>query len=142
MKVALRDDTKPGQFHNSDIGPRPVAVTRSLPFFVSSRGSMTHRVRSAQLHIRTHSYDYAHWPATVPLDEWHTHVSMQMWCGQGGFLYRKSKGGFLFVDPPDNRPLCGTCEGRAVGAGEPSAAFLVQRRDRVVLFTPREVHSQ
>lgn len=137
MKIELRDETDRTSHHNPDVGPRPIAIKRSLPFFVSGSGSMTHRVRSGSLHIHTN-----------PIFGGPT-VSLRLWCGQQGFLLRRRNqrwahpgtlhGGLLYPEPPEGRPMCATCEGRAIGAGEPAAAFLHQTRE--IQFTPREMAS-
>src|SRR4051812_5804613 len=80
-------------------GSRPVPVVRALPFYSSRMGWMTHRVRSAAVHT---------------VDEW-GHVALEMWCGQGGSVGSRRPKGWLSAEPPAERPVCGTCEGRAVG---------------------------
>lgn len=45
------------------------------------------------------------------------HTSMHAWCGQVIFPKGKAATDEL---PTDGAPLCGTCEGRAAGAGHPS----------------------
>lgn len=61
--------------------------------------------------------------------------SFHTWCGQMVFDMepRRNRGGFLGRDrdPVDGIPVCGTCEGRAIGAGH-------ERNDgpRDLLFTP------
>jgi hypothetical protein len=46
-----------------------------------------------------------------------THVSLHMWCGQAMNPHDR---GTSDVVPADGLPLCGTCEGRAAGAGHTS----------------------
>jgi hypothetical protein len=56
-----------------------------------------------------------------------------VWCGQlvGGLA---RAGAFLGVDDiPDGLPVCGTCDGRAVGAGQETEG----PADRDLLFSPR-----
>lgn len=75
-------------------GPRPEPL-RLGPRFVRSRNmSRWHRVRSG-----------VRYP---------THTSWHFWCGQGSnsapVITRDD-------DPADSVPVCGSCEGRAIGAG-------------------------
>lgn len=127
-KVKLRDETNPAAWHNDNVGPRPVPLKRALPFFSGPGRRMAHRVRSGSMYLH-HDAD---WPTTIAL---------HFWCGNQGFLRRttprRTHGGFLFAAPPDDFPMCATCEGRAIGAGEPSAAFLFQQRS--LLFSPRSM---
>lgn len=83
-------------------------VTMALPLYLGYRGMMAHRVRRGWL---------------LTWDDGSSHVSIRFWCGNDGST---SKGRLLAV-PPEDVPICGTCEGRAVGAGWPSIAFLQQR---------------
>lgn len=46
------------------------------------------------------------------------HTSYHAWCGQ--ILYPDKARGMTDELPADGAPLCGTCEGRAAGAGHPS----------------------
>ena len=78
-------------------------IKRAFPYAESGTGQYTHRVRSAALH---------------QLDGYPPHVSISCWCGMSllisGKRHRKTK----FVPFPSiGRPLCATCEGRAIGAG-------------------------
>lgn len=110
-------------YHNYDLGPRSKSITSALPVYLSRYAKMAHRVRSGALHFdgkRTNGVQMAH-------------VSVSMWCGQSGSIGNK---GQLMAVPPEGVPLCGTCEGRAVGAGYPSIAFLIQKH--ALLFSPRE----
>lgn len=74
-----------------------------------------HRPRSGLRYIR-------------PEDQWDTY---QLWCGQGVSTGRRPRPGaapgLLGIEglPDDGVPLCGTCEGRAIGAGHQSVAVTV-----------------
>lgn len=67
------------------------------------------------------------------------HTAFTLWCGQsvtsGG-----RPGGFITSDalPGDGVPLCGPCEGRAVGAGHPGVAVAV-RAGTKLLFDPERL---
>lgn len=120
---ALKVDLQPSRMYRTyrGGGHRPTPLRRALPFYLSRWGKMTHRVRSGYFHLHEGNLT-----ATTG------HVSFALWCGQGGALGK----GELTAEPHDRFPICGTCEGRAVGAGYESAAFLIQKR--ALLFTPRE----
>lgn len=80
-----------------------VAVKKSLPFAESLRGEYTHRVRHVTLYV---------------LDG-KSHFAVNCWCGMSMcFGGKNSKGmGGLYENPSAGRPMCATCEGRAIGAG-------------------------
>lgn len=58
------------------------------------------------------------------------YVTYTLWCGQ--FLNRSS-GVVLAAELPDNEPLCGPCEGKAIGAGHPPIAVALEK---ALLFEP------
>lgn len=120
LKIPLQRNHR-GQRYWDPIIDRPTDVTRALPIYRSVRARMCHRVRSGHVHR----------------DLWKPgqlgHVSFDLWCGMVGTV---GKWGQLFPVPPDGWPLCGTCEGRAVGAGYPGIAILQQRYE--LLYSPRE----
>ena len=92
----------------------------ALPFFFSPFASRVHRIRSGIVHF---------WAG-----EW-THTSFRLWCGQGGFLdEKKHKHSRVTNDPPNGYPVCGTCEGRARGAGQLESHTIA---GRLVVFTPQ-----
>ncbi len=93
-------------------------LVRSLPFFQTASGKYIHRVRSANMHL---------W------DGQPKHTALSLWCGMTGFLGGK-RAGSVFADPPLNGPLCATCEGRAIGAGQTESRLIC---GRVVKFSPR-----
>lgn len=98
---------------------------KSLPIYVSRFGTRAHRVRSGAVH-RNHGKGW-----DSPNDGY---VTVQLWCGQsGGQIGRK---GSLYALPPEGYPLCGTCEGRAVGAGYPGIAILQTRY--ALIYSPRD----
>ena len=56
------------------------------------------------------------------------------WCGYGVGGSERA-GAFLAADePPAGEPVCGTCEGRAAGAGQDDSPT-----GRLLLFTPRHI---
>lgn len=56
------------------------------------------------------------------------------WCGYGVGGSQRA-GAFLAADePPAGEPVCGTCEGRAAGAGQDDSPT-----GRLLLFTPRHI---
>lgn len=114
MKVEVRQE--PGS--PSATGPRPQPIKRCAPFYRSRmrKNAYVHRVRSGTLYVRAEAVNGM--PAA-----W---VCVSLWCGMHGSL---RKHGDLYHEPPEVALLCATCEGRAVGVGEPSAAFLTQIRD-------------
>ena len=98
--------------------PHCIHLNESLPFYWSRAATRAHRVRSATMHYHNGVY---------------SHTSFSAWCGQTGF---SSKGKHLRLcdNPPDDLPVCATCEGRAIGAGQLGATTIAGRQ---VLFTPR-----
>lgn len=99
------------------------AVTRILPLYYTPRGTRVHRIRRAEVIER-------HWfrdPKRADTD-----IAVDFWCGNTGSTSR----GFIVAASPSGWPLCGTCEGRAVGAGYPGIAILQQRYE--LLYSPRE----
>jgi hypothetical protein len=91
-----------------------VDVQRSLPFVWSRLGVMSHRVRYVTLYKRD--------GATYS-------VHVTAWCGQGvGTAASPSK---LSDAPHPDRPVCGTCHGRAIGAGQ------IDEEGTPLLFSPR-----
>lgn len=122
LKIPLQRDHRGQRFWSSWMS-RPTDVTRALPIYRSLRATMCHRVRSGHVH-EDHS---------KPNEPNRRRVSFALWCGMQG---RIDRWGQLFAVPPDGYPLCGTCEGRAVGAGYPGIAILQQRY--ALLYSPRE----
>lgn len=102
---------------------RPTPISKALPIYWSRRGVMAHRVRSGQLYIKK----LAGFPDR-------SRLVFKFWCQASGVVGNGL--GQLAAVPPDGYPLCGTCEGRAVGAGYPGIAILQQRYE--LLYSPRE----
>lgn len=117
MKVDLINDTNPREHFNSEFWLPILPLKRSLPFYTPKLGSRAHRVRSAQLHR----------PTTRP-----HYVTVKLWCGQGGYL--TDGRGMLTDEPLEGWPVCGTCEGRAVGSGQLGSRELTGKE---LLFTPQ-----
>ena len=95
-----------------------VAVKKSLPYAESSGGEYTHRVRSARLH----------W-----MSGYGSHMSISCWCGMSLLVGKRHKGQFV-AEPSFGRPMCATCEGRAIGAGVDGSHKI---NGRMARFQPR-----
>lgn len=94
---------------------RPVDATSALPFVYSRNGRYTHRVRAVT--------SYPHRPDRNGL-------AVHAWCGQ--MLHTSGHSpARMGVEAHPDRPLCGTCHGRAVGAGQ------VDTDGVPLIFTPR-----
>lgn len=94
-------------------------ILTSLPFFWSRMGSRVHRIRSANVHAADHRP---------------SHTCFVAWCGQVGIAGRNHLIR-LCEEPPEGMPICATCEGRAIGAGQVGAAEIAGRS---VIFSPRK----
>lgn len=79
---------------------RAMNVKRALPFVASDDGEYVHRVRSAVVY---------EWRET-------SHMAVSCWCGMT-LLVSKRKKGRMLSEPAEGRPMCATCEGRAIGSG-------------------------
>lgn len=104
-------------------GARSSAVTyahvkKSLPYAESSGGEYTHRVRSARL---------------ITLESFGTHMAISCWCGQSLLIGKRHKSQFV-AEPSFGRPMCATCEGRAMGAGKDGSRKI---NGRMARFQPR-----
>ncbi|WP_333662751.1 hypothetical protein [Acinetobacter sp.] len=78
------------------------AVKQSVPFVEARHGEYTHRVRHVTLITFMNK----------------SHFAVQCWCGMTMCMGGSGKGtGILLEIPSPNRPMCATCEGRAIGAG-------------------------
>lgn len=98
--------------------PEPIVIIkRSLPFVESGAGRYTHRVKSAVL---------------VELKGYPSHIGVHCWCGMHLNLSHKLPSS-AFVEEPSGRPICATCEGRAIGAGQLGAREIA---GRPVMFSP------
>lgn len=75
-------------------------IKKALPFAESARGEYTHRVRHVSLFIGD----------SIP------RLGIECWCAMH-LLVAKGKFGRLVPEPSEGRPICATCEGRAIGAG-------------------------
>ena len=94
-------------------GHREFHLSESIPFFRSSLGTYVHRVKTVKIHERDGKYT-------------HTHVTY--WCGNGGLVDGKHhRFAEAFAAPPDGAVCCGTCEGRAIGAGMTESRVIAGR---------------
>lgn len=92
---------------------------RSLPFVESLRGNYAHRVRSV-------AYYTLHSPRHPP------HAAVKCWCGQTILIGGKRESAQLVADV--SLPICATCEGRAIGAGQVGAREIA---GRPVMYSPK-----
>lgn len=78
------------------------AIKKSVPFIEAKCGEYTHRVR----HVTLITFQNK------------SHFSVKCWCGMSMNFGGSGKGQGMFVNQPSvGRPMCATCEGRAIGAG-------------------------
>lgn len=78
------------------------AIKKSVPFVEAKCGEYTHRVRHVTLITFMNK----------------SHFSVKCWCGMSLNFGGSGKGKGQFVkNPSEGRPMCATCEGRAIGAG-------------------------
>ena len=116
MKVRLQAKKR-----SSWRGKSPDRITdilHCLPFITGQAGTYVHRVRYAQAY-----YD----GSTL------THMAFECWCGQGALMSDRKKSR-LYSDPPQDRYMCATCEGRAIGAGLTESRTIAGRE---LMFRPR-----
>lgn len=91
-------------------------LTEILPFARTRCSTMQHRCRSGTVFYRHGQY---------------SHAAVHLWCGNALL----TKCGLRLSDKPDqDLPICGTCEGRACGAGQLGSQEIA---GRPVLFRPR-----
>ena len=99
------------------ISDKGVGVRYALPYARSSRGEYTHRVRYV----------------TMVTVMGKSHLAIGCWCGMslslGGRRIAR-----MFDAPEDDHVLCGTCEGRAIGAGLDKTAIINGRK---VKYSPK-----
>lgn len=117
---------------------------RSLPWRVRDDGhkALTH----GPLLLRTRGMGRWHRPRSG--STWHRDgedlTAYSLWCGQSVSSHRKTSNGGApgFITrselPDDGVPLCGTCEGRAVGAGHAGIAVVVHS-PAGLLFAPERL---
>jgi len=96
---------------------RLTGVKRSRPFADSLGSTYVHRVRHVLLHNS--------------LGE--GHLSVSCWCGYSIIIARRRKGR-LIETPTEGKPMCATCEGKAVGAGMDGERVI---NGREVMYQPR-----
>jgi hypothetical protein len=104
--------------------------TAGLPFYRSDSGVIYHRVRSLTIHQLVSSEGPVY-----------SHTSVQFWCGNSGFIdrgcdlrRRRRSAGRLYETIDSSTPLCATCEGRAIGAGQIDSGKI---NGRPVIYRPR-----
>lgn len=116
MKIAL--ERKP-LVNRVGVEIAKAQITHALPFYQRQPGAYIHRVRSGFLHK-----GYGGRP----------HISLQFWCGNGGFLAHDRPNARLMADTPPQEVHCAVCEGKATGAGLNGAPVIC---GRPVKFSPR-----
>ncbi len=114
MKVKL-ENHRP-KWTNSEGRYRAGVITWSPPFIYSRAGRMVHRPRKGTMHIFGDK----------------THYSFTCWCGMS---LQKERAALVDL-PPDGMPICATCEGRAIGAGQLGSERLIN--GRTVLYSARD----
>lgn len=97
-------------------GVHVVFAKQALPFVESARGRYAHRVREVTLHNLGGK----------------AHIAVGCWCGMVLFISPR-KHGRLVAEPEPGRPICATCEGRAIGSGQLGAREIAGRE---VMFQP------
>jgi len=107
---------------------RTIRVTKMAPFVATKAMTRSHRPRHARIYV---------YENPKVRDRWHqTRLSVDLWCGQ------IARNPTLHSVPMDGLPLCGTCEGRAVGAGYPTTEELINGDADLtrypLLFSPRQ----
>lgn len=92
-------------------------ASRALPFVESGAGEYTHRTRQVTVHSVLGRM----------------HMGVRAWCGMTLLISPPKKKGRLVAAPGHGRPLCATCEGRAIGAGLLGAREIAGRQ---VIYRP------
>lgn len=91
------------------------SIAASYPFVYSRAGKYVHRVRAAAiLNVSTNK----------------PHAVYRLWCG----MHLQASRSRLSADTAD-RPICATCEGRAIGAGQLGHRTI---NGRAVMYSPLE----
>ena len=96
---------------------KTISAKRSLPFVQALGGKYTHRVRFLTLHNSLET----------------PHAAIQCWCGVLLLASEKKGNGTKLLAEPSERPICATCEGRAIGAGKVGAREI---NGKPVMFSP------
>lgn len=120
-------------------GRHTIALTEGPALCRSRSSSRWHRIRSG---VHRPAADPATLPEVLRGTRYaHESTSYALWCGQtqssGRAPRRGVAGGLLVRDtlPDDGVPLCGPCEGKAIGAGHPPIGVAVTAPAGLV-FTP------
>lgn len=100
--MILLDKTPTPKFVRKDVQYTHAKMAR--PFVASDAGEYVHRVRSVTVHAMLGQ----------------AHMAVRCWCGMTQLVSKRKKGRLLDF-PPAGRPMCATCEGRAIGAGKAGA---------------------
>jgi len=102
-----------------DLSAGRVRIKQSLPYAESDAGHYTHRVRSAAIYTMLGKQ----------------HMGIRCWCGMSLTIGGTRSAGSKFVAVPSlGRPVCATCEGRAIGAGLEDSHKI---NGRMVRFQPQ-----
>lgn len=97
--MILLEKSKEPKLANKNVQHTHAKMAR--PFVASDAGEYVHRVRSV----------------TVYTVLGKSHMAVRCWCGMTQLVSKRKKGRLLDV-PTAGRPMCATCEGRVIGAGE------------------------
>jgi hypothetical protein len=124
MKVPLfplRRHSDPKQFGFEKM----LVLKESLPFYEREGAGYVHRVRDVTVHYKGEKSQ-----SKI------SHVSVQFWCGACGFTgpKRGRSAAAIVETPSNNRPVCATCEGRAIGSGQLGSREIAGRE---VSFRPQ-----
>jgi hypothetical protein len=93
---------------------------KTLPFNVTPRGILVHRVRMGTTHFYSGEY---------------SHDSVSYWCANG----TAGEGVNLVAEPPKGKLLCAHCERMAVAAGELPTDKLVGRHVCIGVLRPHRL---
>jgi len=113
--MILLEKSKEPKIANKNVQHTHAKMAR--PFVASDAGEYVHRVRSVTVHTVLGK----------------SHMAVRCWCGMTQLVSKRKKGRLLDV-PTAGRPMCATCEGRAIGAGQLGAQEI---GGRPVKFSPQ-----
>lgn len=112
-------DIEPSSFLSHPMCDKQTTLSakKSKPFVESFMGYYAHRVRHVTLYSR----------------EGGSHIAVNCWCGMTICISNR-KPSRLVEFPSQGKPICATCEGRAIGAGVDGSREIAGRQ---VMFSPR-----